>query len=151
MVPEASNRHLARVLEIDRGRLSKRRLDEAQRGECRSSGSLIDEAIAGRIQGLIQEHPTFGYRRIWALLRFREGIGVNRKKVQRIMQLRRWQCTKRKTTPRPRVRRSRSQTARSNERWAMDVTHVVCGADGWGHLVAVIDCHDREIVGGLLH
>ncbi len=29
----------------------------------------------------------------------------------------------------------------------MDVTHVPCGADGWGHLAAVIDCHDREIVG----
>src|SRR5680860_550994 len=29
----------------------------------------------------------------------------------------------------------------------MDLTHVDCGADGWGHLVAVIDCHDREIVG----
>ncbi len=22
-----------------------------------------------------------------------------------------------------------------------------CGADGWAHLAAVVDCHDREIVG----
>jgi putative transposase len=29
----------------------------------------------------------------------------------------------------------------------MDVTHVACGADGWAHLAAVIDCHDRQIVG----
>jgi putative transposase len=29
----------------------------------------------------------------------------------------------------------------------MDVTHIPCGHDGWGHLVAVIDCHDREIIG----
>lgn len=29
----------------------------------------------------------------------------------------------------------------------MDLTHIYCGADGWGHLAAVIDCHDREIVG----
>ena len=29
----------------------------------------------------------------------------------------------------------------------MDLTHIHCGRDGWGHLVAVIDCHDREIVG----
>ncbi len=29
----------------------------------------------------------------------------------------------------------------------MDVTHVDCGRDSWGHLVAVIDCYDREIVG----
>ena len=32
------------------------------------------------------------------------------------------------------------------ERWAMDVTHIPCGRDGWGHLVVVIDCHDCEIV-----
>ena len=29
----------------------------------------------------------------------------------------------------------------------MDLTHIYCGADGWAHLAAVIDCHDREIVG----
>lgn len=29
----------------------------------------------------------------------------------------------------------------------MDVTHVPCGAGGWGHLTAVIDCHDREVTG----
>ncbi len=29
----------------------------------------------------------------------------------------------------------------------MDVTHVFCGQDGWAHLAAVIDCHDRELVG----
>jgi hypothetical protein len=29
----------------------------------------------------------------------------------------------------------------------MDLTHIACGVDGWAHLAAVIDCHDREIVG----
>lgn len=29
----------------------------------------------------------------------------------------------------------------------MDVTHLACGRDGWAHLVAVIDCHDRELIG----
>ena len=29
----------------------------------------------------------------------------------------------------------------------MDLTHIPCGADGWGHLTAVIDCNDREITG----
>lgn len=29
----------------------------------------------------------------------------------------------------------------------MDVTHIDCGDDGWAHLAAVIDCHDREIIG----
>ena len=29
----------------------------------------------------------------------------------------------------------------------MDVTHISCGQDGWAHLAAVIDCHDREVIG----
>ena len=29
----------------------------------------------------------------------------------------------------------------------MDLTHIYCGMAGWGHLAAVIDCYDREIVG----
>jgi putative transposase len=29
----------------------------------------------------------------------------------------------------------------------MDLTHVNCGVDGWAHLVSVIDCCDRELVG----
>ena len=146
LVPQASNRRIARVLEVDRARLSDKRL-EAGAQPRPLPGRAVDEALAARMHELIRAHPTFGYRRIWALLRFRDGLKVNRKKVQRIMQLKRWQCTQRQATPRPRVRKSRSRTTRSNERWAMDVTHVDCGRDGWGHLTAVIDCCDREVVG----
>jgi putative transposase len=45
------------------------------------------------------------------------------------------------------VQHKKSKTETSNARWAMDLTHIFCGRDGWGHLSAVIDCHDREIVG----
>src|ERR1700761_4935867 len=53
----------------------------------------------------------------------------------------------RPSPPRPRVQGSVSRAARSNERWAMDVTPIDCGEDGWAHLAAVIDCHDREVIG----
>ena len=68
---------------------------------------------------------------------------INRKKVQRLVQLPGWQVTQRQATSRPRVATRRSVATRSNERWALDVTRIDCGADGWGHLVAVIDCYDR--------
>ena len=58
-----------------------------------------------------------------------------------------WFVHQRRTTPRPRVHGRRSRASQSNERWAMDMTHIDCGADGWAHLAAVIDCHDRELVG----
>ena len=107
----------------------------------------MDELLALRIHRLIQTHPTFGYRRVWAMLKFREGVQVNRKAVYRILRLKRWFVHQRQVTPRPRVKGLRSKAERTNQRWAIDVTQVHCGRDGWAHLAAVIDCHDREVVG----
>jgi putative transposase len=105
--------------------------------------------MAQRVRQLAREHPTFGYRRLWALLRFgSDGALVNLKKVHRLVKMLRLQVKQRLVAPRPRVQQRRSSsTTASNERWAMDVTHIYCGKDGWGHLSAVIDCHDRQIVG----
>ena len=72
---------------------------------------------------------------------------VNRKAVYRIVKQKRWGVHQRAATPRPRVRGWVSRASRSDERWAMDATHIPCGHDGWGHLAAVIDCHDREVIG----
>jgi len=53
----------------------------------------------------------------------------------------------RATTAKPRVQAKKSVATRRNERWALDATHIDCGEDGWAHLVGVIDCYDRELVG----
>jgi len=87
-----------------------------------------DHLLTTRIEELIGKHLTFGYRRLWAILRFRDGLLVTRKTVYRILKVKGWLCHERQHTPRPRVRGLRSRAERSNQRWAMDVTHVDCGA-----------------------
>lgn len=111
------------------------------------SGTRPADDLKPLVKKLVDEFPTFGYRRIWAVLRGREQRSVNRKRVYRLMKRHRWLVHHRETTPRPRVQAKKSATTASNLRWAMDVTHIDCGDDGWGHLAAVIDCHDREVVG----
>jgi putative transposase len=103
----------------------------------------LDEVLAERMQRLIETPPTFGSG-LWAMLRFVERISVNRKAVYRLRTLKGWFVHQRSLTPRPRVHGRRSRAQRSNERWAMD--HIPCGADGWGHLTAIIGCH-REVTG----
>jgi putative transposase len=100
-----------------------------------------------RIHQRILRHPTDGYRRGWAMLRCSEGPLVNRQKGYRLMKINGWMLHQRSVTPQPRVQQLRSRTEASHQRWAMDLTHIYCGSDGWGHLAAVIDGHDREIVG----
>jgi putative transposase len=42
-----------------------------------------ERRLVERMLALVREHPRYGYRRIWALLK-REGFGVNRKRVYRL-------------------------------------------------------------------
>jgi len=134
-----SERRACRVLGVNRS--AKRESEGNQRPV------NVDEVLAARVHRLIQKHPTYGYRRLWALLRFGEGLAVNRKAIYRVLRLKRWLVHQRSVTPRPRVQGRRSRAAKSNERWATDVTHIDCGDDGWAHLAVVIDCHDREVIG----
>jgi L-rhamnose isomerase len=59
--------------------------------------------FADRVHALILEHPTFGYRRIWAMLCFRQGMPVNLKTVDRLFKLKVWSVHQRVKTARPRA------------------------------------------------
>ena len=51
---------------------------------------------------------TFGHRRVWALLRFRQGQRITPKTVYRILKLQQWFVHQRPATPRPRCRGARA-------------------------------------------
>jgi putative transposase len=92
-LPGIATRKVCRVLHFSRGRLRARAV-------LAKAPPRLDEVLAERIQRLIQLHPTFGYRRLWALLRFGEGMRVNRKAVYRVLKLKRWFVHQRVRTPR---------------------------------------------------
>ena len=140
VLPNASARKVCSLLGVSRSVLTTR----LPAGDRRQA---VDDLLVERIRRVIDEHPTYGYRHVWAILRHRDGIVVNRKAVYRIFRIKGWFVHQRAVRPKPRVQARSSRAYRSNERWATDVTHIPCGVDGWGHLAAVIDCHDREIVG----
>lgn len=93
--------------------------------------SASREAVPSRygleIFSRVNEATTPANRRLWALLRVGEGLPLNRKAVYRVLKLKGWFVTQRVRAPRPRVQHRRSRAERSNERWAMDVTHTDCG------------------------
>ena len=142
MLPRASIRRICRVLGVSRSGSTR---PSHKRGAEGGRNKALD--LSDRILELIRQHPTYGYRRLWALLRFIDGIIVTKRTVHRIITANGWQVRNRKSSARPRVQARRSQTTMTNRRWATDMTHIPCGADGWGHLVAVIDCCDRELIG----
>ena len=141
--PASSFRRVCRVLDLSRSALYKVASVASARGE--PDGLLIE-----RIHQLILQHPTYGYRRVWAMLRYSEGQMVNRKRVYRLMKINGWMLHQRLATPKPRVKKMRSRAEASNQRWAMDLTHIYCGEDGWGqlggcHFARLYIFHDHEM------
>jgi putative transposase len=82
VVPNVSERRVCSVMSVPRSAVRERP------GQPRVPS--VDEVLAARLQRLIAQHPTFGYRRLWALLRFHEGLPINRKAVYRVLVLKGW-------------------------------------------------------------
>lgn len=59
--PQASERRVCRLLEVPR---SAMRTAPAEK----RLGRPLDAVLVERIRKLIKDHPTYGYRKLWALL-----------------------------------------------------------------------------------
>ena len=137
----ASIRTICEVLGFNRSNVYYAEKPRKKRSET-AEAWLVDE-----IRKVIEEFPEYGTRRITAVLRRRHSKSFNRKKIHRIVKEHCWQRWKRPYGNRPRVKGLKSVTPQSNSRWAIDMTHLFTRQDGWCHLVAVIDCSDRYLVG----
>jgi putative transposase len=107
-----------------------------------------NDALVQRIRELKAEHPFWGYRRIWAYLRFVEHQPMNKKRILRLM--REHQLL---VTPNLRLRAKRTSTGRKpkptkpNEWWGIDMTKVLVEGVGWIYIVVVLDWYSKLIVG----
>lgn len=145
-----SERQWCKLLELNRSTVWRDKQTPEQDAEVIELEQVRQERgeahLVRQIQALTERFPTWGYRRVCAWLRNREGILINRKRVRRIMREYGLQVRLFNRTPRPRVQHWSSQTEESNQRWAIDMTSTWCEKDGWIGLFAIIDCHDREVV-----
>lgn len=141
-----SERRVCKVLGVNRSTCWRQSASQNHRPAA-TKAEVIDLKLASLIKTLAEQYPTYGYRRLWALSRFKHGHKVNKKRIHRICKSLGLQVRTRRRRPQPRAQQLRSVSSRSNERWAIDATTIDCGQDGLGYLVAIIDCHDRELVG----
>jgi putative transposase len=107
-----------------------------------------NQTLLERMRVLKAEHPFWGYRRIWAYLRFVEQLPVNKKRILRLMQEHHLLVTpqqrlKAKRTP----MRSKPKPTRPNEWWGIDMTKVMVQDVGWVYIVVVLDWYTKMVVG----
>ena len=139
MVTAAQRRQAVRHLQEEFG-VSQRRacrvLEQARSTQRQEPRKKEDEAqLVARMLELVRQHPRYGYRRIWALLR-REGWRVNRKRVHRL-----WRQHGLKVPRKQRKKRQRGSSANSCVRWP---------AEHKDHVWAWDFLHDRTSDGGPL-
>ena len=105
-------------------------------------------ALLERIRDLKADHPFWGYRRIWAYLRYVDGLIVNPQAGLRRHEGGRPPREAEPQAPRQtQGRHDEAQADRPNQWWGIDMTKVMIEGFGWVYLVVVLDWHTKKVVG----
>lgn len=110
--------------------------------------SMGDSLLLPRIRAIKADHPFWGYRRMWAYLKYREGLWVNKKRVYRIMRENNLTVTTNMKLKALRTPMKSKPTAEyPNHWWGIDMTKVIIGSWGWIYVVVVLDWYTKKVVG----
>jgi putative transposase len=109
-----------------------------------------DAELLARITRLVTARPTYGYRRITAVLNRElkaEALPpANHKRVYRLMQMHRMLLARRYTERPDHIHDGKVVVMRSNLRWCSDGFEFTCWDGAVVRGVFIIDAHDREII-----
>ena len=106
-----------------------------------------DQVLLGSIRKICEAHPFWGYRRVTAWLRHREGITVNRKRVYRLMKEQGLTVKRELHKARRTPNRSKPRATRPKQFWGIDMTKFLIEPLGWIYLIIVLDWYTKKIVG----
>ncbi|EFH4200990.1 TPA: IS3 family transposase [Escherichia coli] len=140
---------VSRCLRVSRAQLHVilRRTDDWKDG--RRSRHSDDTDVLLRIHHVIGELPTYGYRRVWALLRRQAELdgmpAINAKRIYRIMRQHALLLERKPAVPpSKRAHTGRVAVKESNQRWCSDGFEFRCDNGEKLRVTFALDCCDRE-------
>ncbi|EEZ0226104.1 IS3 family transposase [Escherichia coli] len=140
---------VSRCLRVSRAQLHVilRRTDDWM--DSRRSRHTDDTDVLLRIHHVIGELPTYGYRRVWALLRRQAELdgmpAINAKRVYRIMRQNALLLERKPAVPpSKRAHTGRVAVKESNQRWCSDGFEFCCDNGERLRVTFALDCCDRE-------
>lgn len=137
-------KRIAETLSIARSSLYHQPKPEAATS---SERALRDQTLVAEIRRVVEDRPTYGYRRVTALLnRRRNAARVNHKRVFRVMHEQKLLLPK-FTGRVQRAHTGTVMTLKSNIRWCSDGFEIRCWNGEKLHVAFAMDCCDREIIG----
>lgn len=149
-----SIRLTCKVIKIAESSYYRKRKEKSAMGIIREKKAARreDEALLlEKIKAIRGVHLFWGYRRIRAYLRIKQGISVSCNRVYRIMKkndlLVERKSYKAKRTP----QKGKPKPVKSNQWWGTDMTKFYINSFGWVYLVVVLDWYSKKIVGYKLY
>jgi putative transposase len=116
----------------------------------RGRKALAEDEVRAEIQAVIAEMPSYGYRRVHAILaRMREAAGrppVNVKRVYRIMKCHGLLLIRHTGARGERRHDGRVAVDSSNTRWCSDGFEIGCDSGERVRIAFTLDCCDREAI-----
>jgi transposase InsO family protein len=107
-----------------------------------------NEPILSRIRELKADHPFWGYRRLWAHLKFVDKLAVNKKRIYRLLREHDLTVKPHRQIKASRVPpRSKPRPTQPNHWWGIDMTKIMVEDFGWLYIVLVLDWYSKKIVG----
>lgn len=109
-----------------------------------------DKEILVDIRRLIKCRPTYGYKRVTAILnteRLKSGLGVyNKKRIYRIMKESTLLLPKSESCREKHEGTGKIMTERSDVRWCSDCFEIKCFNGEKVYVCFILDCCDREVI-----
>lgn len=142
-------RPVCRALGVARSSLVKR-VNKKNQPRAEHYKKEEDEELLPLIRKIVDKRPSYGYRRVQAVLNGRlkaeERPSVNHKRVYRIMKMNGLLLQRHSGKPQ-RQHRGQIITLLSNTRWCSDVFGIQCWDGDRVHVAFAMDTCDREILG----
>ena len=106
-----------------------------------------DASLLEQIRIIKGDHPFWGYRRVWAYLRFVAGLAVNRKRIYRLLKENHLLVRAETRLLAKRTNGTRKpRPSTINQWWGIDMTKVMTDS-GWAYVVLVLDWYSKKVVG----
>ena len=128
---------ISRTIDIPRSSIYYRKKEGSGKRKSRISENMEAEIIR-----LSADRTTYGYKRIWALLR-NSGIHVNIKTVRKIMRRKDLALPYAKHKNRT-VRKDLTKPDNINILWEIDIHYVSTVRDGMVYLMSIKDCYSKK-------
>jgi len=109
--------------------------------------TIKQNELLEKIKEIKADHLYWGYRRIWAYLKYKEHYSISPGRVYRLMKTHNLLVEVKRYKAKRTPQKEKPRATEINQWWGIDMTKFYINSFGWVYLVIVIDWYSKMVVG----